>query len=183
MGREGAAGPRWRQPSPGPRAGTAPTPAVGLAMGREDAPVASAARARHGRGGGSPRPGAGLEGACVRPASRRSGGTVSRPRGRWLCTCSRLENKPYFSDGPVPACCPGMRDMWCPQGGPSPAPITALPLEPMSSFQLSLCVHLWAPVGSVWGEIPRHILPPCPQALLTALALQGLWDPNTVCAV
>lgn len=78
------------------QAGTTPTLALEPAVGREDAPVAEAAHAGQGRGGGSPRPGAGLEGARVRPASRCSGGTVSWPWGRWLCTCSRLENKTLF---------------------------------------------------------------------------------------
>lgn len=45
------------------QAGTTPTLALEPAVGREDAPVAEAAHTGQGRGGGSPRPGAGLEGA------------------------------------------------------------------------------------------------------------------------
>lgn len=95
--------------------------------------MAEDAHTGQGRGRGSPCPGAGLEGARVRPASRRSGGgTVSWPRGRWLCTCSRLENKTYFSDGLVPACRPGMGQGGGDTGSPgwpralNPAPAAAL---------------------------------------------------------
>lgn len=79
---------------------------------------------------------AGMSSPHMAGVDELGGGMAAQPRRRCWCTCSHLENKPYFSDGLVPACCSHCM-VWGPQHGHVP-------------MSLHLCAML--------GSQPRHSL-------------------------